>query len=81
MTSAISAFLLEISCVYSTIARCGPGVIAASGHLSLRLAELTAFLLAATVLVSTAFLSSRGEGFAAINHLAQEKQLIRAKAA
>jgi len=48
-----------------------PAVIAASGHLSPRLAELTGFLLAATALGTQRFEQAE-TGFAAITDLAQE---------
>jgi len=49
---------------------CGPAVIVASGHLSPRLAELTEFLLAATILVTRFY--AGGDGLAAITDQAQQ---------
>jgi hypothetical protein len=51
MTSAIF-FLLDFLRLTQRLRACGPAVIVASGHLSPRLAELTEFLLAATMLVT-----------------------------
>src|SRR5438445_10229016 len=55
MTSAISAFLLELPAFSQRLRAWGRAVIVASGHLSPRLAELTEFLLAATALVNQRF--------------------------